>query len=351
MIILRQKEFARNKGKNANDYLQDAIRRNKTNLDPTNSHQVEVLEALNAGTGKVFEHGVDDGTGTLERLNKRRARVRQLRSNARTKGSNRHYNLRNDSIDEGYNKLANSLAKKREVSNNIVHNIRERERGGARFEMVNGKQVRILPGQKEGHTQQYLDFAEKAHKENPYLLRENYRDKTRALNESRKEEIRERLTKNSRKEVLSRVQKRQEDEMKRAKRNSYKSIVDPLVNKGTIQDRMNNLTSKSRSILSDRRIDRELATEEALNKFKSSKSQQPSFGSTNSSKPKNPINTTLSTPTPTTQTSKMGEGWLKGTWNKLGKGGKAAVIGVPVAAAAIGTGMAIKNKKKKEEDK
>jgi len=38
----------------------------------------------------------------------------------------------------------------------------------------------------------------------------------------------------------------------------------------------------------------------------------------------------------------------KGAWSKLGKGGKAAVIGVPVAVAAIGTGMAIKNKKKKE---
>ena len=38
-------------------------------------------------------------------------------------------------------------------------------------------------------------------------------------------------------------------------------------------------------------------------------------------------------------------------WNKLGKGGKAAVIGVPVAAAAIGTGVAIKkhNDKKKPQ--
>lgn len=50
----------------------------------------------------------------------------------------------------------------------------------------------------------------------------------------------------------------------------------------------------------------------------------------------------------TTQTSKMGEGWLKRNWNKLGTGGKVAVIGVPVAAAAIGTGMAIRNKTKNE---
>ena len=43
------------------------------------------------------------------------------------------------------------------------------------------------------------------------------------------------------------------------------------------------------------------------------------------------------------------DGLMKRGWNKLGKGGKAAVIGVPVAAAAIGTGMAIKNRKKKEQ--
>ena len=44
------------------------------------------------------------------------------------------------------------------------------------------------------------------------------------------------------------------------------------------------------------------------------------------------------------------EGFIKKNWNKLGKGGKAAVIGVPVAAAAVGTGIAInKNKKKKEQ--
>lgn len=46
------------------------------------------------------------------------------------------------------------------------------------------------------------------------------------------------------------------------------------------------------------------------------------------------------------------DGLIKRGWNKLGKGGKAAVIGVPVAAAAVGTGMAIKkhHDKKKSQN-
>ena len=43
------------------------------------------------------------------------------------------------------------------------------------------------------------------------------------------------------------------------------------------------------------------------------------------------------------------DGLIKRGWNKLGKGGKAAVIGVPVAAAAVVTGMAIKNHRDKKK--
>lgn len=53
------------------------------------------------------------------------------------------------------------------------------------------------------------------------------------------------------------------------------------------------------------------------------------------------------------KSNKAGEGFLRRNWKKLGKGGKAAVIGVPVAAAAVGTGVAIKkhhDKKKKEQE-
>jgi len=43
------------------------------------------------------------------------------------------------------------------------------------------------------------------------------------------------------------------------------------------------------------------------------------------------------------------DGLIKRGWNKLGKGGKAAIIGVPVAAAAVGTGIAIKKHKDKKK--
>lgn len=49
-----------------------------------------------------------------------------------------------------------------------------------------------------------------------------------------------------------------------------------------------------------------------------------------------------SKPKPKPQTKEVTEGFLKRNWNKLGTGGKVAAIGVPIAAAAIGTGLAIK---------
>ena len=58
-------------------------------------------------------------------------------------------------------------------------------------------------------------------------------------------------------------------------------------------------------------------------------------------------------PQPKPQTKEVTEGFLKRNWNKLGTGGKIAAISVPVAAAAVGTGLAIKkhNDKKKSQEK
>jgi len=106
--------------------------------------------------------------------------------------------------------------------------------------------------------------------------------------------------------------------------------------------------------LAEEQRKRELDTQKQAKHISDSKAYQaskpkPTPTPTSMPKPNNNPTTTLTTTKPnTTQTSKLGEGWLKKNWNKLGKGGKAAVIGVPVAAAAIGTGMAIKKRNNRQ---
>ena len=53
-------------------------------------------------------------------------------------------------------------------------------------------------------------------------------------------------------------------------------------------------------------------------------------------------------PTTTPKQKEVAEGFIKRNWNKLGTGGKIAAVAIP-SVAAIGTGIAVRNKNKKED--
>ena len=262
MIILRQKEFARKKGKKDVDYLKEALEK-----------QIELDKEFGTENSRV---------------------ARKL----------------SQPIDRKTRRAGMETIQDREI-----HIARRHDRGGMEF--VNRKGMKM---EKRISKLSDPDYGFHNHYEDPSF----FNTTLEKVNNDRKDLIRERLSPKS----IEKAKKMKENrERLEESSKMYQKQAQEMV------DDMNR--DIERKVEEGRRKRAEEARREQQKKFEE-QSEKTRKGSEERLK------------------DSIKHESLSDKWKKLGKGKKAAIIGVPVAAAAIGTGVAIKKhhdkKKKKEQE-
>jgi hypothetical protein len=260
MIILRQKEFARKKGKKDVDYLKEALEK-QIELD-------KEAEIENSYMTRKLSQPIDRKT--------RRAGMYKTQDTA-------------------------------------IHNARRDERGGMEF--VNRKGMKMV---KRISKLSDPDRGFHVYYENPSSLKE-----LEKVNNDRKEFIRERLSPKSIEKAKKMKENRERlEESSKMYQKQAQEMVDNMN-----RDIERKVEEGRRKRAEEARREQQKKSEEHLEKTRKGSEERLKDSIKHES--------------------------LSDKWKKLGKGKKAAIIGIPVATAAIGTGIAIKkhhDKKKKEEE-